>query len=87
MVEFPGLDGAEEVGEGGRVGVEDDVAVVGLPEFDQVSPDADLDAFAAGTVITGVVTALRIGLPPPPITCRGCRGPHIPADGTPDQAR
>ncbi|MCX4686385.1 hypothetical protein OG401_19050 [Kitasatospora purpeofusca] len=48
---------------------------------------AVLLALAIATVITGVVTALRIGPPPPPITCRGCRGPHIPADGTPDQAR
>ncbi|WP_327073657.1 hypothetical protein OG196_20150 [Kitasatospora purpeofusca] len=48
---------------------------------------AVLLALAIATVITGVVTALRIGPPPLPITCRGCRGPHIPADGTLDQAR
>ncbi|MFD4905642.1 hypothetical protein [Kitasatospora purpeofusca] len=48
---------------------------------------AVLLALAIATVITGVVTALRIGPPPPPITCRGCRGPHIPTDGTPGQAR
>ncbi|MEK2494698.1 hypothetical protein WN990_34650 [Kitasatospora purpeofusca] len=48
---------------------------------------AVLLALAIATVITGVVTALRIGPPPPPITCRGCRGPHIPADGIPDRAR
>ncbi|MDY0813483.1 hypothetical protein [Kitasatospora purpeofusca] len=44
-------------------------------------------ALAIATVITGVVTALKIGPPPPPITCRGCRGIHTPTDRTLDQAR
>ncbi|WP_405005180.1 hypothetical protein OHV13_13920 [Kitasatospora purpeofusca] len=48
---------------------------------------AALLALAIATVITGVVTALRIGPPPPPITCRGCRGPHAPKDDTPYQPR
>ncbi|MFB7376597.1 hypothetical protein ACFC6U_06470 [Kitasatospora purpeofusca] len=48
---------------------------------------AALLALAIATVITGVVTALRIGPPPPPITCHGCWGPRTPKDGTPDQAR
>ncbi|WP_159394147.1 hypothetical protein [Streptomyces sp. NRRL S-495] len=48
---------------------------------------AALLALAIATVITGVVTALRIGPPPPPITCRGCRAPHAPVDGAPEKAR
>ncbi|WP_328956182.1 hypothetical protein [Kitasatospora purpeofusca] len=48
---------------------------------------AALLALAIATVITGVVTALRIGPPPPPITCRGCRAPHAPTDGAPEKAR
>ncbi|WP_406113233.1 hypothetical protein [Kitasatospora purpeofusca] len=44
-------------------------------------------ALAIATVITGVVTALKIGPPPPPITCRGCRRVHAAVEGTPDQAR
>ncbi|MFJ4798785.1 hypothetical protein [Kitasatospora purpeofusca] len=48
---------------------------------------AVLLALAIATVITGVVTALRIGPPPPPITCRGCRRPRAPTDDNPDKAR
>ncbi|MGY0462442.1 hypothetical protein ACW14Y_19595 [Kitasatospora sp. cg17-2] len=48
---------------------------------------AALLALAIATVITGVVTALRIGPPPPPITCRGCRRPHAPEGDTPHRPR
>ncbi|MFF7586611.1 hypothetical protein ACFZCK_03855 [Kitasatospora purpeofusca] len=48
---------------------------------------AALLALAIATVVTGVVTALRIGPPPPPITCRGCRAPHTPKDNAPGTPR
>ncbi|MFC5666998.1 hypothetical protein ACFP3U_29050 [Kitasatospora misakiensis] len=47
---------------------------------------AILLTLAIATVITGVLTALKIS-PPPPITCRGCQGRRTPIDGTPEKAR
>ncbi|SDT78147.1 hypothetical protein SAMN05216371_5640 [Streptomyces sp. TLI_053] len=43
---------------------------------------AVLLALAIATVITGIVTALRIGPPPPPITRHGHWEPHTHPDGT-----
>ncbi|KOV12291.1 hypothetical protein ADK60_31670 [Streptomyces sp. XY431] len=43
---------------------------------------AVLLALAIATVVTGVVTALKIGPPPPPITRNGHWEPHTLPDGT-----
>ncbi|MCX4754852.1 hypothetical protein [Kitasatospora purpeofusca] len=43
---------------------------------------AVLLALAITTVITGVLTALKIGPPPPPITRHGHWEPHTLPDGT-----
>ncbi|WP_328955589.1 hypothetical protein [Kitasatospora purpeofusca] len=43
---------------------------------------AFLLALAIATVVTGVVTALKIGPPPPPITRDGHWEPHDLPDGT-----
>ncbi|MFB8167640.1 hypothetical protein ACFC60_06760 [Kitasatospora purpeofusca] len=43
---------------------------------------AVLLALAIATVITGVVTALKIGPPPPPITRHGHWETHTHPDGT-----